>query len=98
MSGHDVLSFNLEEASGRMLLSSDPQRRAFGRLLKKCADACWQIHRVEDQGKDGSVTDAINEALGKNAKALVLAELVEQAKAIAVGLDYAIKEAQKVMR
>ncbi len=91
------LSFDLERASGEMLLSPDPQRRAFGRLLKKCADACWKIYRVEDQGKEESPadTDAIAVALGKNAKALVMAELVAQAEVMLGALNQAITDAKE---
>lgn len=93
----DMASYRMEEAAEILLASSDPQRKAFGRLLKKCANACLKIYKVDGGDMSEPVdTDAINEALGKNAKALVLAELVEQATGIAMALDYAIREAQKV--
>lgn len=87
----------MREAAESLLISPDPQRRALGRMVKQCGDACWAIYKVDEGDRDPeSATDAINEALGENAKALILAELVEQAKEIAAQLDAAIKETKKV--
>ncbi len=90
----DYLYGRIGDAAARLKRSELPHRKAFGRLMEKVAEAMHMVEWVDsgDCG-DGDEIPAILKALGKGAKALVLAEVVEQAMAVEKTLKLAIRDA-----
>jgi len=88
----DYLYRKMEDAASSLTDSSDPARRAFGKHLKLCAKAMHDIEWVDscDMSK-GDEMPAIEAALSKSAKALILTEVIAQAdtslKALQSALD-----------
>ena len=75
----DYISFKVDEAVDRLLVSHDPLRRAFGKQLKLCAKALHDIEWVDSNDTSpGDERPAIEAALGVGVHALELAE-VQQA-------------------
>lgn len=70
----------LKDLSVKLLLESDPKRKALGRLVEKVANAMHDIEWVDsgDYGPGNEIA-AIDIALGKDRDKLVLAEMLVQA-------------------
>jgi hypothetical protein len=71
-------------------------RKAFKTLLKKVAFACREIEWVDSSDTaPGDEDEPIRACLGKNADALVMAEVLAEARHAFVELADAIKRAEK---
>ena len=79
----DYLTYKMEDAADRLEIEKDPLRRAFGKKMRLFAKAMHDIEWVDsgDSGEE-SETDSIQKAIGENYQALVLEELVVEAKAL----------------
>lgn len=90
----DYVYHHIQEAVDGLLHQSDPLRVALGRKLEPFVKALHDIEWVDscDYGK-GQECEAIMAALGTDAKALILNEVVQKARAIKVELDDAIHAA-----
>jgi hypothetical protein len=91
----DYVSSRFREVGERLVIDSEANRRALGSLVLKVAEALHEIEWV-DSGDcmPGKENAAINEALGANADALILAEAVAEAKACWEKLAEAIVQAE----
>ena len=79
----DYLSFKIDEAVDRLLVSPDPLRRVFGQQLKLSAKALYDIEWVDSGDMaPGDERPAIEVALGKDARALELAEVQQEIEAL----------------
>lgn len=89
----DYLYSKLEDTADSLMHSSLPERKAFGRLMMKCAAAMHDIEWVDssDMSK-GQEMPAIEAALGNNAKALILTEVIAQADASLKALQSALDQ------
>lgn len=89
----EYLYHRIEEASGRLIESRDPLRQAFGRHLFLVAQALHDIEWVDscDYGT-GDEMPAIEAVLGPPTKALVIAEVIEDAKCVMARLQALIDD------
>jgi 2-hydroxychromene-2-carboxylate isomerase len=94
----DYLYERMEDAAGRLLSSDDNDRRAFGRLMRKCAKAMHDIEWVDscDYG-EGDELVAIRAALGANAPSLAIHEAVTRAEEVMDKLSESIVIAKRVL-
>lgn len=95
----DYLYSKINDAATALMTSGIAERRAFGRLLAKCADAMHDIEWVDscDYGP-GDELPAIRAALGgaKAAAAMELQELIAEGLRVAGEIDSARKRAQAI--
>lgn len=91
----DYASDRINDIADRLAASKDPHRRALGKRASLFADAIHDIELVDsfDLG-DGDEVSAIRTFLGKNADALVLAEVIADAKTIAATLAKLLAKAK----
>lgn len=81
----------VQDVVDRLLHETKANRRALGRMLEKVPDALKDIEWVDscDYGK-GDEDEAIADALGENAKALILREEVAAAREVLGKLQAAL--------
>lgn len=92
----DYVYCKVDEAADRLCNEKQAERRALGRHLKAVATAMHDIEWVDscDMGR-GDDIEAIRAALGQNAPALILAEVVIEAEETLAQLGIAIREAKE---
>jgi len=91
----EYVCYKIEGAADRLIQSDAPARRALGAALKPFSKALHDIEWV-DSGDyaPGIEATAIENALGQNAHAMILAEAVKIAERIRGELDVAIQKAK----
>ncbi len=89
----------LDEMASRLMECRDPKRRAFGKLLEKCARAMHDIEWVDsgDWGP-GDEAKSIDVALGSSGPCAVLTSVLEDAHTVLEELKAAIFSAEQVRR
>jgi len=86
-----------EEVGDRLCASVQPERRALGRKVKLIATAIHDIEWVDSSDySPGDEIPAIEKALGKNCKGLVLAECISKSEAMLKELQKAVAEAKEL--
>lgn len=89
----DYMFGKMDEAGARLFGSSNYLRRALGRRMVKMAKAMHDIEWVDSGDySPGDDTKAIQQALGKDAKALELYEVVEAGRKVLVELQTALEK------
>ncbi len=84
----------LEDVADRLMLEPQGNRKALGRQLKLAAKALHDIEWVDSGDcSDGDEDKAIEAALGKDSKALILHEKISEAIRVREELDESISKA-----
>ena len=79
----DYLYVRMQDAAVDLILENDPLRKAFGKKMKLFAVAMRDIERADSgDTAESREHESIKKALGKSANKLVMAELIEEAKAL----------------
>ncbi len=90
----DYFCYKMEEVADRLCNEKQPERKAFGKQMRLFAKAMHAIEWVDSSDSSPPEdTDAIKKALGKNACAMILSEVINEAKAIKGQLENYIKAA-----
>jgi len=84
----DYCYHKIDEMADRMQSQKEPYRRAFGQHLREVARAMHDVEWVDSgDSVEGDDRAAIEKALGKNAKALELEIVKEDARKLIKQLD-----------
>lgn len=90
----DYFCYKMEDVADRLCNEKQPERRALGRKMSSFAKAMHAIEWVDSSDSSPPEdTEAIKKALGKDADAMILSEIVTEAKAIKEQLEKYIKAA-----
>ena len=88
-------AFHRIEDLAEQITPETPLRRAFKTHLKKVAEACHDIEWVDSgDGGPGDEDAAIRACLGKDGPALVLAEVLAEAKRVLADITAAVVAAE----